>query len=71
MLKKPGPILCLSCFQILKEIYLEILKKPTPIFALSTFSNIKKSILTNLIRNLFQFIAYQLFKYSEKLYLKI
>ena len=62
MLKKPGPLFYLSRFQILKEIYLQILKKPSLIFCFRTFSNSKKSILRNMKKNLVKISAYHLFQ---------
>ena len=53
-------------FQILKEGYLKILEKPSPIFCFSPFSNIKKSILTNLKKDLVQFFADHLFSTIKK-----
>ena len=56
-------------FQILSKVYLQTLKKPVQ-FSAYPFSNIKKSILTNLKRNLAQFIHYHLFQILKRSILK-
>ena len=70
-MKKPSPIVCLSTFQILKEVYLKMLKKTEPNCLLIPFSNIKKSILKNLQKNLVQFFADHLFQILKEVYLQI
>ena len=52
-------------FQIIKEVYLQILKKPDAIFRLSPFSILKKVYL-QILKNLTQFFASLLFQILEK-----
>ena len=56
-------------FQILSKVYLQTLKKPVQ-FSAYPFSNIKKSILTNLKKNLARFFHYHLFQILKRSIIK-
>ena len=63
ILKKTGPIFCLSPFQILQRVHLQILKTSGPLFCFSPFSNIKKGLLKNLKKTWSNFLLINFFKY--------
>ena len=71
MVKKLSVIVCLSRFQILKEVHLQILKKTWTSFLLITFFKYSTKYTYKSSENLAQFLAAQLFQILKKVYLQV